>query len=226
MPRRRPPYILPRDSGGNPRLRRACGQVLERAVQLLPDTQRRICVIASPGAREGRTSLALNLASVAGGATRASVLVVDADSRAPRVHDLLGLSRGPGLSDVLTGAAELTGAVRPLDDAGKVSALTVGSNGLDPTSLSDAKAVQSLIDDLRSRFEWVFVDTAPLLTAPSGAVLARLSDGVIYAARYGRTRGRIAEQGLSLLEEAGARTLGVVLTQRHFPIPSFIYNRL
>jgi len=226
MPRRRTPHILPRESGGNPKLRRACGQILERAVQLLPDTRRRVCVVASPTAREGRTSLALNLASIAGAGAQARVLVVDADSRAPRIHDLVGLSSGPGLSDVLTGAARLDEALRPLDEAGRISALTVGARGLDPTSLSDADALRALIDELRSRFDWTFVDTAPLLAAPSAAVLARLSDGVIYAARYGRTRGRIAEQGLALLEEAGARTLGVVLTQRRFPIPSFIYNRL
>lgn len=216
---------LLRDGSRSPELQQACRQILERVVQLLPDLERRICLIASPTAHEGRTSLALNLATVAAGAARASVLVIDADSAAPRLHEALGLSRGPGLSDVLAGGAKCTDVVRPIGE-GRLHALTVGSADLDPTALSDAQSLRRLFDELRTRYTWIFVDTAPLIAAPTGAVVARHVDGVLYAVRYGRTRGLIAAQGLALLDEAGARTLGVVITQRCFVIPSYVYRRL
>lgn len=206
-------------------LKQACGQVLERLVQLLPDTPQRICTVTSARPREGRTSLVLNLAEVAGDAARPA-LVVDADLTAPRIHEVLGVARGPGLIDVLAGTATCDAALRPSSGNAGVHVLAAGEAQGATALFGNGAALQSLMDELRRRYAWVFIDTAPLLTAPTGATLARHTDGALLAARYGVTRGPLAAQGATLLQEAAARVLGVVLTQRRFVIPNYIYRRL
>lgn len=206
-------------------LRQAYGQVLERLVQLLPDTPQRICTVVSARPREGRTSLAVNLAEIAGD-TAHPALVVDADLTAPRVHEVLGLARGPGLTDVLAGKAPYDAALRPSSASAAVHVLTAGEAGGGPSLFGNPQALRTLFDELRRRYTWVFIDTAPLLTAPTGATLARHADGTLLAARYGRTRDSLAAQCATLLREAEARIFGVVLTQRRFAIPNYIYRRL
>src|SRR5262249_24265906 len=105
-----PSRMLLRESRNGSALEEYCAQLLERIVQLLPEAEQRICVVASPEARDGRTSLAVNLAELAGRGANSNVLIVDADAHDPRVHDVFRLSRGPGLSDVVNGVTPMATA--------------------------------------------------------------------------------------------------------------------
>jgi Mrp family chromosome partitioning ATPase len=216
---------LIRDPGTQVVLARALGNVLEQIAQLLPDQATRSCTVVSPQARDGRTTLTINLAGLAGEATRPAVLI-DADALAPRVHELFGVARGPGLTDVLSGAVPLRDALRPSPDNPAVHLLTAGEAAWRPGQLGDPPGLAAMLAELRQRYAWIFVDTAPLLARPGAAALARCTDGAILAVRYGRTRGPLVMQSLALLRDGQAVVLGAVLTQRRFTIPSYVYRRL
>jgi succinoglycan biosynthesis transport protein ExoP len=203
----------------------ACVRVIERVVPLLPEQECRSCAIVSAQAGDGCTTLALNLADVAGDETRPA-LVIDAHAMAPQVHTLLGLARGPGLTDVLVGRVRCEEAIRPSPHNPAVHVLTAGDAPYNPARLADAQALRALLAGLRPRYGWIFVDTAPLWPAASAATLARCTDGAIFAVRYGRTRLPLIAQSTALLDEAGVRLLGVVLTQRRFAIPARVYRHL
>ena len=203
----------------------AVGQVLEALIHALPESTGRICTIASARPGDGRTTLALNLARLAGTA-RSAALLVDADTRQPGVHELLGLTRGPGLSDVLEANAHIGDVLRAAPNLPALQVMTAGESRAARTGYGNSAALLQLFCELRKRFAWVFIDTAPLLAAPAAAALARHTDGAVLAVSSGRTRVHLVEQALALLNEAQTPVLGVVLTQRRFPIPSYVYRRL
>jgi len=206
-------------------LAQSCVQVIERVVQLLPDQDSRVCTVAAAQPRDGCTTLALNLADVAGDAARPA-LVIDAHATAPQVHALLNLARGPGLTDSLVGQARWSDVVRPSPGNPNVHILTAGDAPYSPTRFTDARTLQTLFAELRARYGWIFIDTAPLLPATGAATLARCTDGAILAVRYGRTRAPLVAQSTAVLHEAVVRVLGVVLTQRRFTIPAAVYRQL
>lgn len=200
-------------------------QLFQQLCQELHDRRSRFCAIASAGPGEGRSTVAINLASVAAGEAKAEVLLIDADTESPSLHKPYDLTAGPGLSDLIAGEVDIDGAIRPAGKAG-VKIITGGDAPLSTVTLAESEKVEPLLDQLRSRFAWIFADTAPLLTAPGSARFDRMADGVLLAVRWSSTRVQLVNQAAEKLEAVGANTLGVVLTQRHFVIPSYVYRRL
>ncbi len=216
---------LIRDFTSRNGLAQAHRQLFQQVCQQLPEQNRRVCAMSSAGSGEGRSTLAINLARIAAKETSAPVLLIDADTEAPALYKVFDLSPGPGLSDVVADQATIDEALRPTGDSG-VTILTHGNEPLGAVTLAESEKVATLLESLRSRFGWVFVDTAPLLNVPGAAAFARRADGVILAVRWSSTRAQLITQAGDKLDTAGANTLGVVLTQRCFVIPSYIYRRL
>ena len=206
-------------------LAHAYHRLFQQLCQALPDPQRRFCAIVSAVAQEDRSALATNLAMISARTTQTSVLLMDADTASPSLHRQFDLSADPGLSDLVAGAAEFEAAIRKVGDKG-VSVLTCGSAPLSAVTLAESADVLALLDRLRTRFSWVFADTAPLLTTPGTALFSRRADGVLLAVRSAATRAPLVTKVVEKLEEAHANILGVVLTQRRFVIPRYVYKRL
>lgn len=200
-------------------------RIFQQLCQELPDPKRRFCAIVSAGPQEDRSTVAINLAAVAARALQAPVLLMDADTASPSLHQRFDVSPAPGLSDVVAGATEWGAAIRKTADPG-VSILTCGSEPLSAVSLAENAAVLALLDQLRTRFGWIFADTAPLLTTPGTALFARRADGVLLTVRCSSTRAPLVTQAVDKLNEAHANTLGVILSQRRFVIPRYVYKRL
>jgi Mrp family chromosome partitioning ATPase len=206
-------------------LAHAYHRLFQQLCQELPDPQRRFCAIVSAGPQEDRSTVAINLASVAARATQAPVLLIDADTATPSLHQRFDLSATPGLSELVAGSVECDAAFRKVGDQG-VSILTCGGAPLSAVSLAESAGVLALLDQLRTRFGWIFADTAPLLTTPGPALFSRRADGVLLAVRCSSTRAPLVTKAVEKLNEAHANTLGVILTQRRFVIPRYVYKRL
>jgi receptor protein-tyrosine kinase len=169
----------------------------------------RVLVVVSPMPEEGRTSAAINL-SLALAEAGYSVVVVDGDMRRPRVARYLDLDAPVGLSTVLTGGASLGEALRATRFP-RLTALTSGPVPPGPTELLESRAANDALNELSGQFDYVIVDTPPLLK-PDAAILAASSQGVLMIARFGETkRGQLAS-GVNTLKRAGAPLLGTVLT--------------
>lgn len=159
---------------------------------------------------EGKSTSALNLAQVfasAGG----RVLLIDADLRKPRIADYLGIVGTVGLVDVLIGRAKLDDVLQKVLD-GHLTVLPAGAIPPNPTELLGSRAMASLMDELRQRFDVVVLDTPPLLPVIDAAVLAPLTDGAIVVSRCRRTTRAQLDAAVGALDAVGARALGVVLT--------------
>lgn len=207
-------------------LTHAYRSVFHELCRALDEPGKRVCAISSAEPGEGRSAAAINLAALAANETGESVLLVDADSEAPSLHTAFDLPAGPGLAEVVRDGMALEQAVRPAGAHRGLSILTCGSEPLSAVTLAESVRVGELIGALRGQYGWVFLDTSPLLVSPGAARLDARADGVVIAVRWSSTRAQLVQQASEKLEAAGARILGVVLTQRHFVIPSYVYRRL
>ncbi len=169
-----------------------------------------VILVTSPCPNEGKTTTVAHLASVLA-ETGKIVLAVSADFRRPCLHEYFGVEREPGLSDILSrrpGGPALTGLIRKTAVPG-LSLLTAGAPTANPAqALSEAA---TLLRAARECFDFVVVDTAPLLVANDAAELAQAADVVLVQARSGRTPLSAAANAAEILARVNAPAMGVVL---------------
>lgn len=177
---------------------------------LAVDNPPRVIVVTSSVTGEGKSTTAINIAlALAEGEN--NVVLVDGDMRRPSVDKLLGVDGPVGLSTVLSGAV-------PLDDAlqktrfDRLTVLSAGTIPPNPSELLGSQVAMKVLAELRAQFDYVIIDSSPLLAVTDGAILAAHSDGAIMLARYGHTRREQLAHAVSNLQAVGAVLLGVVLT--------------
>ncbi|MEY2449911.1 MAG: hypothetical protein QOH79_3387 [Acidimicrobiaceae bacterium] len=169
----------------------------------------KVLVVVSPGAGEGKTTTVAHLASLLAEAGN-SVLVVSADFRRPRVHELFAVNSAPGLSEVLAQHHPLP--LRSLDLSTPVKGVKLLASGApvdNPAPLLGATV--ELMRGARPLFDFVIVDTAPLLVANDASELIRAADMVLLVARARRTSIDSCERSAELLKRIDAPVIGSVL---------------
>lgn len=174
------------------------------------DTHPRVLMITSAEQSEGKTTTSIHLAHALV-QTGLRVLLVEADLRRPRVTSYLGLIAGAGLTNVLTGTATTDEVLQPVGN-GALSVLAAGPIPPNPSELLSSDAMRKLLAGVSDSWDLVLVDAAPLLPVADAAGLATMVDGVVVAVRWGHTREEALRRSTELLERAGARLLGCVLT--------------
>jgi len=187
-----------------------------RIAQLERDQAVRIIQVTSPAKGDGKTVTALNLALTMAQEFQRRVLVIDADLRHPRVHELLGLDPGPGLVDVLTGDASLADALVELPTH-HLTVLRAGRVYDRPAEMLGSAPMRRLIDSLRSQFDRIVVDSAPAVVADPVAI-APIVDGLLLVVRAGITTKPAIARALGSL--SSSRLLGLVFNESAAPLDS------
>ncbi len=175
------------------------------------DQELRTLVVTSAGVGEGKSTTLANLAVVSAQAGR-RVLLVDADLRRPRLHDIFGLSNTSGLTTAMMDETAL--ASPPLQQTGidGLSVLTCGQLPPNPAELMSSRRMEEVIAALTERADQVFFDTPPVVAVTDAAVLATKVDGVLLVISAGKTRRESAHAAVQRLEQINARLVGTVLT--------------
>lgn len=177
---------------------------------LAVDNPPRVIVVASSLPSEGKSTTAINLALALAEAEH-TVVVVDGDMRRPKIDQYLGLVGSVGFSTVLSGAVALDSAIQQTRFS-RLSVLTSGAVPPNPSELLGSKTAKKVLDDLRTRFDYVIVDSSPLLAVTDAAVIATSADGVLLMTRYGQTKRDQVAHATKNLEDVGASVLGAVFT--------------
>jgi capsular exopolysaccharide synthesis family protein len=170
----------------------------------------RTVLITSPQKGEGKSITSANLALTMAQELQRRVIIIEADLRKPSLQQLFGLPPGPGLSEYLVGAAELKDVMRFLPDH-NLTVIPAGSTPANPAELLGSTAMRRLLDQLRTRFDRVILDTPPVLPLADVAVLAPLVDGTLLVVRAGITPKPAIENALRAFDSS--RLLGVVLNE-------------
>jgi receptor protein-tyrosine kinase len=143
-------------------------------------------VITSASPAEGKSFTAANLALAQSHLQGQSVLLCDFDFRRPIVHNLFKLNRAPGLTEYLQGRASLAEVVKRVAGTNLYVA-PAGSAVINPLELLNLKEVRVLLERLPALFNWVIIDSPPLLFAADANLLATLCDGTLLVVRLGKT---------------------------------------
>jgi len=175
-----------------------------------PDDALQTVVITSPDKGEGKTTTSTNLALALASAGK-ETLLIDADLRNPRLHDLFGRSREPGLSHLLfdetTDTSDLATGIDHL------SLLTAGASVPNPAELLGSQRMRSLLQDLQERYDVLLIDTPPVLLFSDGLALASHCDGTLLVAAADTTDGRAVDHAADQLGDVDAALLGCVLNR-------------
>lgn len=182
----------------------------------------RSLVVTSAGPHEGKTLISSSLA-VALAQTGQRTILIDADMRRPRVHEVLGRSQEPGLSNVLVGESALGDAVR-LTSVDNLSVLAAGHIPPNPAELLGSKKFDELIASLKTRFDWVVVDAPPVMPVTDASVLAHSASGVLFVVGAEMTPRQTAAAAVEQLRSSGAKFVGVVLNRVNVHRHSYYYS--
>jgi polysaccharide biosynthesis transport protein len=182
----------------------------------------RSLVVTSTGPGEGKTTVAANLA-VALAQAGQRVLLVDADMRKPKVHIAFKESQAPGLSNVLVGNAKASEAVRKTT-VQNLWLLLSGLTPPNPAELLGSQRFRDFLTTLQEHFDWVIVDTPPVMAVTDASVVAHLSNGVVFVIGCEQTSKYTANAALEQLEAAKAKFLGGVLNKVDVERHSYYYS--
>ena len=174
----------------------------------------RVLLVSSPHPGEGKTTSVCNLgASFAEIGRR--VLLIDADFRKPRLHEIFGVSNEKGLLNLLSetkepGIETPNSLVRPTG-VPRLSVLTAGNTSVPVVTLLHSDRLAALFEHFRGEYDLVLIDSAPLLLVPESRILARSTDGLVLVLRAGVTTPEMALAARRRALDDGTLLVGTVL---------------
>jgi len=177
----------------------------------VPGQGGKVALLTSALPAEGKTTTSICLARVAAQAG-SRVLLIDCDLRRRAVTRSLGLNPPVGLVDVVRGSATLEQALT-LDQTSGAYVLPLTHDTSTTEDVFGSVAMDQLLAQMRSRFDLIVLDTAPVLALADTRILALKADVVVVLARWRKTPARAIGASIRLLQQSGAQVAGVVLTQ-------------
>jgi capsular exopolysaccharide synthesis family protein len=184
-------------------------RALRTAVQFVVMESGSCIEVASSRAEEGKSVTTANLA-VALAQAGQRVIVVDADLRAPTLHDLFGVSNDRGLTSVIMGEP-LSNALQRVPNVENLSVLTAGPIPANPSEVIAADRCREVVRGVRKEAAIVLIDTPPILAVTDAMVVAGFVVAVLLIARAGSSTRRQVRHALQLMRQLGAPVVGAVL---------------
>ncbi|HVB98577.1 MAG TPA: polysaccharide biosynthesis tyrosine autokinase [Candidatus Dormibacteraeota bacterium] len=177
-----------------------------------PSGPPQVLLFTSTQPREGKTSTCINLAlSLAQLDKR--VLLIDGDLRRGQVRKALRLSPPAGLSDILAGGAPPEMALTQVDEAPNLWVLPAGPRPSSPADLLSSPMMEQFMADFRQRFEFILIDSPPLLLVADPTILSPFADGIILVTSSETTALKAVSRASRILETAGEKLLGAVVNR-------------
>jgi protein-tyrosine kinase len=169
----------------------------------------KVVMIASAVPAEGKTLTACNLALTLSESFQKRVLLIDGDLRRPTLHDMFRLNAASGLTDALSSPEERKLLIRQVSP--RLAVLPAGRPDSDPMAILVSDRMRHLLAEAREAFDWVIIDTPPLVMLPDAHMLAPMADGVVLVVRAASTPHALVTRAIEAVGKA--RTIGVVLNQ-------------
>jgi succinoglycan biosynthesis transport protein ExoP len=182
-----------------------------------------IIAVSSPLPQEGKTITISNLA-VSFAQTGKSVLIIDSDLRKPMQHKIFRISNQNGLADYLTGDSRVENLVKETLVPG-LSLINAGPVPKNPLELLSSEKMNQLLDSLEKRFEFVLIDTPPLLLLSDAVVIGPRTNGLILVVWGGRTPRQALKQSREKLDSHKVKCLGVIINSADLREHDYYYMK-
>jgi len=186
----------------------------------------RVITVTSSARKEGKTTIAMNLAAALAEVAAGRVVVIDGDLPSPGLDELANVRHTTGLNEILEDNLQINGNVYETMIPGLdiIPARAMGSENNYEGVLS--QRCGELVARLRQFYSHVIIDTPPVLAGGQAITFGKHSDGVLLVARLEKTQRDIVKRALEELERSGAKVLGCILTHRKHHVPDLIYRFL
>lgn len=182
----------------------------------------RTVVVTSTAPSEGKTLVSSNLAVGLAQAGQRT-LIIDADMRRPRLHQIFARSQEPGLSNVLVGTSQLRDAIRATTTP-KLYVLPAGHLPPNPAELLGSTRYLELVEELKHQFDWILIDAPPVMAVTDAAIIANTATGVVFVVGAEMTSRRNALAAVEQLQQARAKFIGAVLNRVNLERHSYYYS--
>ncbi len=172
----------------------------------------RAVVVTSSGPGEGKSVASSNIAIALAQAGQ-RVLLMDADMRRPRVHEIFATDQEPGLSNVLTGNAKVGDAIRRSTSVPGLWLLASGYIPPNPAELLGSHRYRDFMGSLDGQFDWVIIDSPPVLVVTDASIVAHQASGVVFVVGADKTNKHSARAAVEQLDAANAHIVGAILNR-------------
>ena len=169
----------------------------------------RVVLCTSAVMSEGKTVTSANLALTLSRSYQRRVLLIDADMRRPKIHTLFNIPNEAGLFEALEAERDTKVAVRTISPT--LSIVTAGRCGPDPMHVLTSQRLTRVLEDAGSSFDWVIIDTPPVLVLPDAGLLMALADAAVLVIGAGMTTYRMVKRAVDALGRD--RIVGVVMNR-------------
>jgi capsular exopolysaccharide synthesis family protein len=186
-----------------------------------PDAPPKVILVTSAGMGEGKTVISTNLAATLA-ESGSRVLLIDGDMRHPSCHPTLGVDNERGLSSFLTGQLSLDEVMHGFDQP-RLWFVAAGPTPPNPAELLGSARMREAIAALREQFDFVIVDSPPVIPVTDGVVLSRDADGVVLVVKGQDTPREMVRRARDSLQLASAHILGVVINNVDFGWGDFFH---
>ena len=173
--------------------------------------------------QDGKTTVTANLALMFA-LSYAKVILIDADIRKGRIAKYFGKRSTPGLSDYLSGQKNLDEVVHKSTKHENLSFITCGTHSPKPYELLESDEMKKLIEDLRKEYDYIIIDTPPILLISDALAVAPFTDGVALVCRHQVSYVSDITRALNALNFAHANVLGVIVNDYKAPKTGKIYG--
>lgn len=225
------PVFNPKEATGPPLIGNGMPQEFSEAFRAIrtnvlfssADAGSKSIVVTSAGPGEGKSVVSANIAmSLALSGQR--VLLIDADMRRPKTHELFGVSLEPGLSNVMVGEAKASETVKRTLTP-NLWLMAAGKHPPNPAELLGSRRFKDFMSSLTEHFDWVIIDSPPVMAVTDASVIAHSATGVIFVVGAEMTSKGTAKVALGQLDSAKARYVGGILNRVDVRRNPYYYGR-
>ena len=186
------------------------------------DRPRKVILITSAIRQEGKTFLIANL-GISLAQMGKKVVLIDSDLRRPRLHRIFSLKKFPGLTDIVIEKIRPESATQDIE-LENLKVITCGTMPPNPAELLSSENMKKLINDLREEFDFILLDSPPVMSVTDAVVLAALVDGVVMVIRGAETPIPPIQRAIQQLSDVNVRILGTALNGIDFKKGGYYYQ--
>ena len=187
------------------------------------DASGMVIVVSSPSPGEGKTTTVANLAASLA-QNGAKVLAIDGDLRRPTLHQHFAIHKAPGLSDLIVGKCQASEAVQVTRFKG-LHVLPCGYIPPNPAELLGSQNMKNALAAFRKHYDWVVLDTAPILAMADTPVVCPYTDGLVLVCAAEQTPRPAIQRAVDQVHSVGGKLLGVVLNKVNLERNSYYYSQ-
>lgn len=198
--------------------------VSDQLVLMLKDKKIKTVMFASATAGEGTSTILANLGRCLSQKREHNVLIIDANMRTPSLHNYFNIEEYPGLAEVLEGKKQFREMLRNLEEG--LHIMPAGRTELNPVTLLNSFRMKEILKEAHETYDIVLIDTANLRDYKDAEVVSTMTEGVVFVVSEGKTRREVAKKAFEPFVEKKVNVMGIVMNNRTFTIPKFIYDRI